>query len=68
MAKMLDYFIDEFDKIHNVEEQETLIDILKRKLVENRRAKMKKDADLAIKDYHAGKCKDWNPKELFGEK
>lgn len=68
MAKTLDFFIDEFDKLNNVEEQETLLDILKRKLVENRRRQMKKEADQSINDYRAGKCKSWNAKEIFGGK
>ena len=68
MTKTLDFFIDEFDKLNNVDEQETLLDILRRKLVENRRRQMKKEADQSIKDYHAGKCKSWNAKDIFGDK
>lgn len=66
MAKTPDFFIDGFDKLNNAGKQEPLLDILIRKLAGNLRRQMKEEADRSIKDYHAGICKSWNAKDIFG--
>ncbi|HOD39073.1 MAG: hypothetical protein BWY32_02921 [bacterium ADurb.Bin243] len=68
MAKTFDYFIDEFDKFTNSEDQESLLDILKRKLAEKRRDEILADCKQAVKDYKAGKCQSGTVDDLiYGE-
>ena len=64
MAKTFDYFIDEFDKLSSSEEQETLLGLLKRKLVEKRRDEILSDCRRAVKDYKSGKCQSSTVDEI----
>lgn len=50
-----------------VEDQETLIAILKNRLRERRRAELLKDIQEAEKEFQEGKCRPVTPDELMRE-
>ncbi len=50
-----------------IEDQETLIDILKNRLRERRRAELLKDIQEAEKEFKDGKCRPASPDELMRE-
>jgi hypothetical protein len=54
------------DKL-SLKEQETLIDILRRRLVERRRAELAQDIEEARKEFEAGQAKPASPSEIMGE-
>lgn len=51
----------------SLDEQETLIDILHRRLIERRRADLAKDIREARKEFEAGQAKPASPDEIMGE-
>lgn len=50
-----------------LEDQETLIDILKNRLRERRRAELVKDIQEAEKEFEKGECRPVTPDELMRE-
>jgi hypothetical protein len=50
-----------------IEDQESLIDILKNRLRERRRAELLKDIQEAEKEFKEGKCRPVTPDELMRE-
>ena len=54
------------DKL-TLEEQESLIDILHRRMIERRRAELKQDIENARKEFHEGHCKPATPNEIMKE-
>lgn len=49
------------------EEQETLIDVLQRRLVEQRRAELLQDIQAARQEFQAGDCQPMTPSEIMRE-
>ncbi|MDM8550615.1 hypothetical protein QUF72_11070 [Desulfobacterales bacterium HSG2] len=54
------------DKL-SLEEQETLVDILRRRVNENRRAGLLCDVQEARKEFREGRCKPATPEEIMKE-
>jgi SOS-response transcriptional repressor LexA len=54
------------DKL-SMEEQETLIDILHRRMIERRRAELARDIRETQKEFQEGKCKPVTPDKLMKE-
>lgn len=54
------------DKL-SLEEQETLTEILQRRLIEYRRAKLAKEIQEAQQEYREGRCQPATPSELMKE-
>ena len=52
------------DKL-TLEEQESLIDILHRRMVEQRRAELKKDIQQARKEFRKDQCEPATPAEIM---
>jgi len=51
----------------SVEEQEALVDILHRRMIEKRRAELVKDIQDAEREFQAGGCRPASPSELIKE-
>lgn len=51
----------------SLEEQETLVDILNRRMVEERRAALARDIQEARQECQEGECRPVTPDELMGE-
>ena len=58
--------LDAADRL-SLDEQETLLEILQRRMVEHRRQELAKDIRDAEQDYQAGRCRPITPDELMGE-
>lgn len=54
------------DKL-TLEEQESLIDILHRRMIERRRAELAKDIEEARKEFREGRCQPATPGEIMDE-
>lgn len=54
------------DKL-TLEEQESLIDILHRRMIERRRAELAKDIEEARKEFREGHCQPATPGEIMEE-
>lgn len=61
-----DDVLDAADQL-SLDEQETLIDILRRRMIERRRAVLAKEIEEADKEFQDGKCKTVTPSELMKE-
>lgn len=51
----------------SLEEQETLVDILARRMIEHRRAELSSDVAEAERELQEGGCRPVNPDELIRE-
>lgn len=51
----------------SLEEQETLTDILKRRIIERRRLELAEEVQAARQEYEAGSCEPVTPDELMEE-
>jgi CO dehydrogenase/acetyl-CoA synthase alpha subunit len=51
----------------SLEEKETLIEVLQRRLVDQRRDELAKEIKAARKEFQAGKCQPACPEELMKE-
>jgi hypothetical protein len=51
----------------SLEEQETLVEILRRRMVEQRRAELAKDIQEAQQEFQSGGCQPVTPEQLMGE-
>ena len=65
MAKAFDYFIDEFDKFAKSDDQESLLELLKHRLIERRRDEILADCKQALKDHKSGKCQSGTVEDLI---
>ena len=50
-----------------LEEQETLVDVLRRRVIESRREEITRDTRQAQKEFHEGFCKPVTPSDLMKE-
>jgi len=50
-----------------VEEQETLVEIVNRRMLDRRRAQLAEDVKAAQRDYQDGACKPTTPDDLMRE-
>jgi len=50
-----------------VDEQESLLDILKKRLIARRRAELARNVQEAYEEFQAGKCRVVTPEELMAE-
>ena len=50
-----------------LEEQESLIDILHRRMIERRRAELAKDIEDARREFEEGRCQPATPSEIMEE-
>ncbi len=50
-----------------IEDQETLIDILNRRIAEDRREEIKKEIESAQEEFQANRCRPVTPDELMSE-
>lgn len=51
----------------NLEEQETLVEIIRRRMIERRRRQLADDIHDADEEFQAGKCRPMSPDELMRE-
>ena len=58
--------LDAADRL-SLDEQETLVEILQRRMVEHRREELAKEIQDAEQEYQAGRCRPVTPEELMGE-
>jgi hypothetical protein len=58
--------LDAADKL-SLDEQETLVEILQRRMADNRRAELAKDIQDAQREFQSGGCCPATPSELMGE-
>ena len=58
--------LDAADRL-SLDEQETLVEILQRRMVEHRREELAKEIQEAEREYQAGRCRPVTPEELMGE-
>jgi hypothetical protein len=56
--------LDAADQL-SLEEQETLVDVLNRRLVEHRRDQLAEEIQQARREYAAGQCKPATPEQIF---
>lgn len=49
----------------SLDEQETLIEILQRRMIQQRRAELAQDIQAARKEFQAGKCQPATPSEIM---
>jgi len=49
----------------SLDEQETLIDILQRRMIQQRRAELAQDIQAARKEFQAGHCQPATPSEIM---
>ena len=61
-----DGVLDAADKL-SFEEQEALIEILHRRIIDRRRSESAKEIKDAEKEFHAGGCRPVFPDDLMGE-
>ncbi len=54
------------DKL-SLEEQETLVDTLRRRMIEHRRTELAKDIQDAQQEFQEGRCRAVTPSELMKE-
>ena len=54
------------DKL-SLEEQETLIEVVRRRIIERRREELAKEIEEAQKEFQAGHCRPVTPDELVAE-
>ena len=54
------------DKL-SLEEQETLIEVVRRRIIERRREELAKEIQDAQKEFQAGRCRPVTPDELMAE-
>ena len=62
-------FVDLLDAAEklSLDEQETLVEVLQRRMVEHRREELAKEIQEAEREYQAGRCRPVTPEELMGE-
>jgi hypothetical protein len=58
--------LDAADKL-SLDEQETLVEVLQRRMVEHRREELAKEIQDAEQEYQASRCRPVTPDELMGE-
>jgi hypothetical protein len=58
--------LDAADRL-SLDEQETLVEILQRRMIEHRRAELAKEIQETEQEYQAGRCRPATPDELIGE-
>ncbi len=58
--------LEALDKL-SLEEQETLIDILHRRMIERRRTELAEDIRHARKEFQEGRCQPATPSEIMKE-
>ena len=58
--------LDAADRL-SLDEQETLVEILQRRMAEHRREELAKEIQDAEQEYQAGRCRPVTPEELMGE-
>jgi hypothetical protein len=58
--------LDAADRL-SLDEQETLVEILQRRMVDHRREELAKEIQDAEREYQAGRCRPVTPEELMGE-
>ncbi len=58
--------VEAADKL-SLEEQETLVDILHRRMIEQRRDELVKDIQEAQREFNNGQCEPASPDELMKE-
>ncbi|MBN1396383.1 MAG: hypothetical protein JW959_15265 [Pirellulales bacterium] len=58
--------LDAADKL-SLDEQEALVEILRHRMAEYRRAELAKEIQDAEQEYKAGRCRPVTPDELMGE-
>jgi hypothetical protein len=58
--------LESIDKL-SLEEQETLIEILHRRIIERRREELARDIQQAQQEFQAGQCRPVTPTELMDE-
>lgn len=51
----------------SLEEQETLIEVVRRRIIERRREELAKEIEEAQKEFQAGHCRPVTPDELVAE-
>jgi hypothetical protein len=51
----------------SLEEQETLIEVVRRRIIERRREELAKEIQDAQKEFQAGRCRPVTPDELMAE-
>lgn len=68
MAKLMPFgeVLEAIDNL-SLEEQETLIEVLHRRLIERRREELAKDVQHAQEEFQAGQCRPVTPAELMKE-
>ena len=50
-----------------LDEQETVVDVLRRRIAERRREELAEDVEEAYREFLAGNCKPCTPDELMAE-
>ena len=58
--------LEAVDKL-SLEEQETLIEVVRKRIIERRREELAKDIQDAQKEFQAGQCRPVTPDELVAE-
>ena len=58
--------LDAADRL-SLDEQETFVEILQRRMAEHRRAELAKEIQDAEQEYQSGRCRPVTPEELMGE-
>jgi hypothetical protein len=58
--------LEAVDKL-SLEEQESLIDILRRRMIERRRAELAKDIEEARQEFREGACQPATPSDIMEE-
>ena len=58
--------LEAVDKL-SLEEQETLIEVLHRRIIERRREELAQDIQQAQQEFQAGQCRPGTPTELMDE-
>lgn len=58
--------VDSVDKL-SLDEQETLMEVLHRRLIENRRLELAKEIQNAQQEFKEGSCKPTTPSEILKE-
>jgi hypothetical protein len=51
----------------SLEEKETLLEILRKRTLEERRAQLKQEIEQSERDYAAGKCRTATPRQIMRE-
>jgi hypothetical protein len=68
MEKLIPFgdVLEAADKL-SLEEQEALIEVLHRRLIERRRDELARDIQQATEEFEAGRCRPATPEELMKE-